>query len=364
MKNNILIIVGGMVARMPHVDLYIKILDKNSVNYDIVEWNRNEDSVIPLANRFVYEKKINDLAPFYVKLVEIYKFSRYVRKVMKKKRYDKIITFTIADSLYIIPYLVRKFKNNYIFDIRDYSPLCRVPLFNQILRVFINNSYATCISSPGFKKWLPKNCHYTISHNIDTSLIKNEFECTLQSKYDNIKILTIGRLRDYESNKFLIKELSNVDKIKLEFVGDGTARPFLEDYCKKNKISSVYFHGFYNKRDESSFYEKCDMVNICLTRNKLSDYLMSNRFYLSVIHRKPMIVNEGSYQAVICKKYGLGVVIDYNKNFVEQLNDYVEKFNKFEYEKNRRRFISEVLYEQKEFEKQFNTFLGKCLNIK
>lgn len=350
MKRNILVIVGGMVERMPHVDLYLKIFEKHSISYDVIEWNRNDDLVISSDNRYVYMKTINDLAPFYVKLVEIFKFSQYVRTVMKKNLYDKIIIFTIADSLYLIPYLIKKFKNNYIFDIRDYSPLCKVPFFDRFLKLFIKYSYATSISSAGFKAWLPKNYNYIISHNIDTSLLEINSNCTLKSKFDKIVVLTIGKLRDYESNRLLIKELSNEGKIKLQFVGDGTAKPLLESYCRKNEISSVYFHGFYNKQDESYFYKKCDMVNICLTQNKLSDHLMSNRFYLSVIHKKPMIVNEGSFQAEICKKYGLGVVVNYNDKLIDQLNDYIETFNPIEYECNRKRFITDILYDQKKFE--------------
>lgn len=54
----------------------------------------------------------------------------------------------------------------------------------------------------------------------------------------------------------------------------------------------------------------------------ISDYLMSNRFYLSVTHGKPMIVNSKCTQADFVKKYNLGVIIDENDNIAEKIKDY------------------------------------------
>ena len=350
MSSKVLIIVGGMVNRLPHVELYLKQYDNYSIKYDIIEWNRHNDSVTEENNRYIYNRKISDLSPFYVKLVEIFKFSLFVKKIIKRNRYNRIITFTIADSLFLIPFLIKKFTKKYIFDIRDYSPLCKLPFFNFILRRFINKSYATCISSNGFKHWLPKGCNYIISHNIDLSLCSSDNKCLFESSKSVLDLLTIGRLRDFESNKIIIDQLSNCNNVKMRFVGDGNAKPLLENYCKKNDCKNVYFYGFYKKEDESSFYNECDFLNICLTDNILSNYLMSNRFYLSVIHRKPMIVNEGSYQAEVCQRYGLGLVVNYKDNIMEKLQSYRNRFDSDLYEKRCNQFIYDVKKEQIIFE--------------
>ena len=224
MSNKVLIIVGGMVNRLPHVELYLKHYDKNSIEYDIIEWNRNNDSVIEKNNRYIYNKKISDLAPFYVKLIEIFKFSQYVKKIIKQNKYNRIITFTIADSLFLIPLLIKKYTNKYIFDIRDYSPICKLPFSNCILRKFINHSYVTCISSEGFKYWLPKECNYIMSHNIDLSLCSSDNKYTFKPLNQILDILTIGKIRDYESNKLIIDQLANNSNVKVRFVGDGNAK--------------------------------------------------------------------------------------------------------------------------------------------
>ena len=122
------------------------------------------------------------------------------------------------------------------------------------------------------------------------------------------------------------------------------------NFHKTNDYKNVYFYGFYKKKDESSFYNECDFLNICLTDNILSNYLMSNRFYLSVIHRKPMIVNDGTYQAEVCQKYGLGLIFNYKENLPEKIRDYVLNFDVDVYEKGCNQFINDVKKEQDIFE--------------
>ncbi|MBO7290616.1 MAG: hypothetical protein J6U62_04060, partial [Bacteroidaceae bacterium] len=68
------------------------------------------------------------------------------------------------------------------------------------------------------------------------------------------------------------------------------------------------FEGFYKKEDEAAIVATSDFVNIFFPDDVEHRAIMSNRFYLALIHKKPVIVTEGSVQAALVKEYGLGVV--------------------------------------------------------
>ena len=53
---------------------------------------------------------------------------------------------------------------------------------------------------------------------------------------------------------------------------------------------------------------------------------MTNRFYLSLIFKKPMIVNKDSIQASFVKKYNLGIIISSEDNISERIMDYKNSF--------------------------------------
>ena len=79
------------------------------------------------------------------------------------------------------------------------------------------------ISSNAYKKWLPKNYRYILSHNVrKTDLAVNICNsCTIWSN-NKIEVLTIGQIRDFSSNSKLIKCLGNSEYFNLKFIGDGT----------------------------------------------------------------------------------------------------------------------------------------------
>lgn len=70
-----------------------------------------------------------------------------------------------------------------------------------------------------------------------------------------------------------------------------------------------------------------DFINILLPDTLSFNTPLSNRFYLSLIYRKPMIVNEESIQAKYVLKYKLGIVIKKGDNIYEKICEYVKTFD-------------------------------------
>lgn len=348
---------GAMVSRSPHVKTCLSILDSACVEYDVISWNRRGDDISSLpGNYHIYNHKTNDYYPSYRKFFEIIRFCIYSIDIIKRGDYRSIIIFEIANSLFFYHFLKKYFKNKYILDIRDYSPVCKIRLANYYLKKLICNSHRTVISSEGFKAWLPKWNKYVISHNISPKLLNKYKDSIYISPKSPIRLLTIGNLRDPNTNCDFLRRFENDTNYMLYFVGDGYAQPIIQQCCKERGINNVVFYGHYHKEDETEFYINSEFINCCMDDNDVNRCLMSNRIYLSVLLKKPIICLRGSFQSAIVEQYCLGVVVDDINDVKIVLEQYMANFNKEEYLCGCERFLINVAKDQE-------TYINEIVNF-
>ncbi len=339
MINKIAIIIPDNPERQPHVALFTRLFDEYRIDYEIICWVKNGVS-LEHNNWHVYNNDFDNRSSIIQKFIYMYKFCIFTKKIIRRNKYKYLISFSISSSIFLFDLLIRKYRNKYIFDIRDYSQILNIFPCKRLLNILINNSFFTTISSLGFLAWLPKNANkYILSHNIDECKLKVIFpyDINLSTK----RILTIGNLRDVDANTHIINAFCNTE-YKLEFAGDGYAAPILKEYCIKEEIRNVIFKGAYKKADEDSIIDGCDIMNIYLPNNTVSNYLMTNRFYLSVLFCKPMIVSSGCFQAELVKRFNLGVVVSKNDDIYHKVNSYIHSFDKKEYYIGRNDFLNQV----------------------
>lgn len=348
--NKILVIDGAMVSRSPHVKMYLNALDNLGIEYDVIGWNRKGDDLSDVPNNYyIYDNPTDDHYPVWRKIWEIYGFYKYFQKNLGGDEYKAVIIFEIANTILFTHFLERKYKNRYIFDIRDYSPVCKFWLARVILSKLINNSYRTVISSAGFKTWLPKCYDYLISHNIDIKYFNNLKNSPFVDFHAPLRILTIGNLRDPEINCELTRSFGNDMNFDMRFVGYGYAGQIIQKFCSNNNIANVSFHGRYKKSEEISFYEDADIINCCMGNNMLSNYLMSNRIYLAALLRKPIICIKGSYQSNIVQQYNLGCIVNNINNMKNELQEYLDRFDRIKYLNGVSLFLQMVEIDQKKY---------------
>jgi hypothetical protein len=139
-------------------------------------------------------------------------------------------------------------------------------------------------------------------------------------------IITIGQLRDFSANRVLIDNLGQSENFRLKFCGDGIDRLRLEEYSK-NQNANCIFTGWYNKLEEQNLVSDCDFINIVLPESNHTMEQMTNRFYLSLLCRKPMIVNKKSTQSYYVDKYYLGLSVDLQENFDERILEFIRDFD-------------------------------------
>ncbi len=66
-------------------------------------------------------------------------------------------------------------------------------------------------------------------------------------------------------------------------------------------------------------------MNIFYPRVITHDTALSNRFYNSLIYKKPMIVTKGTTQGDYAEMYQVGVVVENCNNLTEDLKTFLEK---------------------------------------
>lgn len=322
-----LIILASLPDNTPYLQYYIDILEKNNLKYNVIGWNRRGQEYKKNEKFIVYNVPTNDYYPFWKKILEIHKYYNYVINHLSHNTYDNIIICTISISLYMQRYLSKHYKKRYIFDIRDYSPIMKFGLGRKIVKRLLLDSALNCISSYGFKKWLPPNIEYVISHNIRKCLLNNNIPYRPINHKNIISILTIGSIRDEYSNSMIISALGNDPKFNLNFVGYGNAIHYLKNYVEARRLTNIKFWGAYKKEDEPKFVTDTDLINIYLPNNILSNCLLSNRFYLSLLYKKPMIVNDGCIQADLVSKYDLGIIIKKDEDIKTAIINYIDNFD-------------------------------------
>ena len=173
-----------------------------------------------------------------------------------------------------------------------------------------------------------------------------------------ISVLTIGGIRDYEQNAAVMMALANNPSFRVAFVGRGeeNADVKLRELAEKNHVTNVHFQGYYEKTDEPRIIKESTFLNIFYPRKLSHDTALSNRFYNSLIFRKPMITTADTIQGDYAAKYGVGIAIKDTENLSGELEKYVYLFKPDEYERNRKLLLNS-------FMDDYNTFKNAILDF-
>ncbi len=313
------LVLPGNIWFAPYVRIYTRILDAEKVKYAIVSWNRDGGDE---QEGFQYQERQGGGSAGFVAYL---RYIRFVKRVVRSEAFDRLIVFGPQMTCLLNLFLL-KYKDKFVIDYRDLSIEQRVG-FKHVYAFFLRKSFANVISSPGFKRVLP-NRDYLISHNFDSDRVRQLLGKTSESSFNTsngIDVLTIGGIRDYSSNIEIVKSLANKDGVKCRFVGKGIASDRIESFCRDNSINNVSFHGYYPKSQEPEFIKECTFLNIFYPRVITHDTAMSNRFYNSLLYKRPMIVTRGTTQGEYAEKNGVGLAIDNGDALEERLVEFTQK---------------------------------------
>lgn len=348
------LVVPNNVWFCPYVSIYLEVLKANHVNYDIISWNRDgkkEDAI-----QFNYKPKSRN--PL-IAIWGYWKFALFVKKIIKNNEYERLIVFTPQSGIFLSKFLKNNYQGRYIFDYRDLS-IEQKSYFKRHFISVLSNSYANVISSPGFKKYLPTQFNYFISHNFEVASVRNALasEFKLEVNTNPIDVLTIGGIRDYESNVQILDHLANLDSFSVRFVGKGNATEQLKMRANELNAKNVSFEGYYPKEKEKEYISETTFMNIFYPRKPSHDSALSNRFYNSLIYKKPMITTKDTMQGYYAEKYHVGLALDDCNGLHTKLNDFLSSLDKNSYTKECNSLLKNFLIDYEKWESMLYTFLN------
>ena len=351
----IALVLAGSIWYSPFLRIYTRILDEEKVDYDIISWNREGDDK---PEGFQYNVRCEQ-GHGSAGLSAYRGYLRFIKKTIREQGFDRIIVFGPQMTCLLSTFLLTKFRHRYMIDYRDLS-IEQKPGVRQLFSIMLKYSCANVISSPGFKRCLPKRDYY-LSHNFDVRAVRaaleNKSSCTTFSVENGIDILTIGAIRDYSSNIEVTKAIANQEGFSLRFVGRGQGTvELLQEYCDEVKAKNVSFVGAYDKSEEAGYVKACTFMNIFYPRIITHDTALSNRFYNSLIYRKPMIVTKDTIQGDYAEKYQVGVAIKDCSHLTEDLKTFLQQDYQ-EYCKRCDGLLRQFLEDQQQFEAAVRKFI-------
>lgn len=342
------LILSGNIYMSPYVSTYIDIMEKYNIKYDIIFWDRmcvGEEGIS-------YKKKSTPDALYIKKIVDYVLYILFVQKKVIIDKYDRVVVFGIALSVILSLFLKSQYRNKYLIDIRDDSVIRMY--FGWVFEKVLKNAALTVISSKGFLLWLPKKSEYVLNHNYKVR--SNGVISMPEKELEQVVLTNIGSIRDYKVNKVLLSLFANDERFIIKYIGEGIAVSKLKKYAVFKKIQNVVFVGKYEKKDELKLLQGVTIINGLTGGDENSKTLLSNRLYLSVQNRVPIIVSKGSYQAQCVEKYGLGFVVDVLTDYKENVLNYIKKYDRLQYIRNCEEFERLVELDQLIFEEKIKKY--------
>lgn len=340
-KMKVLIILADNVYLTPYLKFYTSYLEKSNIEYKVIYWDKNDNESIKDV------RYIRLLIPAKSKIDKIFGYIRFRKVVIneiKKERYNMLIPLHSIVTFIMWDVFVKKFKEKYIYDIRDYSYEYLKP-FRMIQKYIVKNSSINIISSPGYKAFLPEGDYYVL-HNIPNMDYKRYQQLNNRVK-KTFSLSYIGLIRFMEQNKKIILFFKNDMRFHLNFIGTNANK--LKAFCEKNNVKNVTLIDTFDVKDTLKYYMDTDIIlNLYGNHTPLLDYALSNKLYFAACLYKPILVCEDTYMEKISQKYEFGFALPMKKeNEKELLYQYISNLNREKLIENCDRFMIKVKNEEK-----------------
>lgn len=303
------IILYGSFELAPYSKKYMNILERSGEKYDLIGWRREEIPQYAGDNVYMYggEAAKRYSSPTQ-KIKPAFGFRRYVKDIINKKNYDRLIILTTQTALMLSDVLLGRYKNRYIFDYRDRSYEYIMP-YRTFVNSIIKKSVETVISSPWFADVLTDKKQYILAHNMPDEY-NGFYKKTLVKKdpSERLSVGYIGALRAYDYHRQLIDTFADDSRFEFHTYGCGDDTKRLSEYAAK--FDNIYIHGAYKEEDKYKIINTFDIMSYNYPYNFVNAGLVANRYYDSLIMKKPMFVNPKSEHGKKLIEMNMAVGID------------------------------------------------------
>ena len=351
------IIYIGNINRCPYLKYYTNCMEKKGIEYEIIYWDRSlkiKDGSRKTneSNLHIFNLASKEQRKPYKKIIDFYRFSKFVRGIVKQQNYDKLIILTTMTGIVLFPELLGKYKKKYIFDYRDASYEYIKP-FYMILSKIIHNSYFTSISSKGFLNILPKDENYILAHNITNYKTNKERERLQKDKY---RIGYIGGLRSSVYMKKLVDIFAEDPRFEFVVHGGGNNLQELREYSKG--FSNVSFTGFYSETEKEFLLKEIDIICYNYPESFNHNIALANKYYDGLIEGIPLLGNIKTYSGKLIESNSIGISLDFNDlNYKEKLYNYIKNIDYKIFDKNCKTLLDEIKLDVNLYVRKIEEFL-------
>ena len=336
----------------PYLEKYERMLEKNSIDYEVIFWNRTgikndllgtKEKEIVLRCRSKAIHKIMDFVSWRIKVI----------KILKKEKYDFLIVLSTYPAFLLSSYLFKCYRQKYIFDIRDYS-MEENPLFGSVVTKLIDKSVFTTISSKGYLHWLKPSSKIIPNHNITNYQENYEKHIRLRSN-DKLNFTFVGNVRLDKQTEAVLLKLKNSNKYTSGFVGRILPTCNVVQLCHDSDIRNVYFEGPFTNKHKPEIYRNIDLINAIYANDhkniRLADSTpLPNRVYDAAVFKCPIIASRGTYLAELIDEYYLGFSVNGFDNDIEsQFDSFVDSFDEKAFREGCGRFLRDIMDEEEIF---------------
>lgn len=301
------------IKHMTLISHYLDNIDLAKHKVDIIyvdKYGINEE--IKNVNMYKYPIKIDNKWTKLRKTKEYYKFKPFAKKIIKKNQYDLIIVWGSYTGHLFKDYLIKNYKNKYIFNIRDYFYEKSKLVYFRIKNI-VDNSLITTISSEGFLEFLPKSNKYQVIYSFNKQIINNSNKCTSYNTKLPLKLSFIGNNRFYDIHKTLMYKLKNDERFILQYFGTGSDN--LRKFAEENEITNTKFIDGFPMRETAKLLDETDILNNIYGNKEIAlKTALSIRLYYSIYLNKPILTSPNTYTSYVSNKLGLGLDIDVDSN--------------------------------------------------
>lgn len=341
------------IKHMSMISIYTDILDKNGIEYDLIyvdKYNEVEPNTAATAHR--YNIKLNKSDRKLIKLLKYYKFRKYARGILYKNKYDLIIVWRTETAILFWDILLKKFRNNFVLNIRDYFYENFFPI-KIIQKLIINNSKFTTISSTKFLKFLPTSKKYCFVNSLNPIIyneVKNKKNYFV--KANPIKLCFIGYVRFFEEDKRLLLSLKNDNRFVVQYFGAGS--DILKMFAEQNNIYNVEFKSSFNPSETLDLLNDSSIINnLYGNKNIALDTAISIKYYYSIILKLPILVYKDTYMEEITRNSGHAFVFNGQyENLGDNLYNWYTNLDENIVNDNLDNELSRIIQENSSFEKK------------
>lgn len=349
------IIFCGDIKYCPYLSRYTERLRLKNIDYEVLFWNRGGFDISFKPNYHYYNRPSSESLNKIIKTVDFLRFRVWIRRRLNLSKPDGLILLSTLTGILLFD-VARKYKNRYIFDVRDYS-YEKISFFKRLETKIINNSCFTAISSKGFTSFLPEH-DYVVAHNFNR--LENNTHFSFARKVEPYQIVWNGTVRFFEYQKQFLDVFKNDPRYILVYHGAGTDLEKYKEYCKNNGINNVSFTGDYDNKNKYKLLKDAAFINNCYGGRNGDElkYAISNRFYDGLIYHIPQIVENTGFKAKETNRLNIGIPVEPTKDLPDKLFNYYKALDEEAFNRACDKALLEIIDEDDLFIGQIDDFIS------